>query len=905
MEYTWEKVMENERILTIVKGEEFILNIKDEIENKDIFYDQYCMAADILEDIIVSGDKNHLPNDYIIETENNIIAFCGERGEGKSSAMMTFTNSLYKSQNSKKDNFFKNYEIIKKVHFLKPIIIDPSLFDNVHNVLDIILASLYKKFRDEYEKDNERNGRDYEREHLLYQFQKVYKSVSLLNNPTEMLQNEFDGEGNIENLSKLGESTRLKLDLQKLIQLYLDFMIEETIPKKLLIAVDDLDLCNSNAYKMAEQIRKYLIIPNVVIVMAIKIEQLQMCVQEENYKNYGNIMRTGEKTPTFYEDVRNMSERYIAKLLPKARRIYLPNVQRMNHTKIKYINREGTAVSEDKIADSVSNSLLDLIFQKTGMRFLINSENNSFLLPDNLRDTVNVITLLRDMKDPDSDSDYYSNIRKFVDYYEKEWLPQNLNADDYRELRELTYAPYLQLHTEIQHELSKKYEVTDKKYVWGMANYTTERVNCYLWSINWMLYYENNVYDKKLKRFAYVFHVLYTIRLGELRRSQDYAELARFIGGYIWGENFNNVIPNVSILSGAFNRSRFTMPTVMVYNSIGKFLGFKMSELLKSNISKISEDDDKKQKMIVWLLTGLLANTFQNENAGNSKIPSQMMYTYEFVPIISSNYVILNFVQLCLENYIIGMCSLNSIYDKVNMELLGITREEFGQMVDNIEKSNQEIVEAFRTIITNVDLSLTFAEYCRDKKGTKEGGIKTERDRTKTAVDRFFRNAELFYREYVDDKNNIRFNTLLINVDEGRSITINISKLYADLMQEYIESSLLIKETKKAEELNKLDRDLKNNHSFDLEVQKVSQYLITKTAENAKRQMDNLVRNIKYYYSDHTGEIIEDLDVGPLRMFYSELLDLYLEDPKTILPERLCEEYKSIMKLYKRFNEEE
>ena len=91
-----------------------------------------------------------------------------------------------------------------------------------------------------------------------------------------MLEEEFDGESNIENLSRMGESTALKRELKFLIKTYLEFMVSKNGTKKLLIAIDDLDLCNANAYKMAEQIRKYLIIPDVVIIMALKIEQLQM-----------------------------------------------------------------------------------------------------------------------------------------------------------------------------------------------------------------------------------------------------------------------------------------------------------------------------------------------------------------------------------------------------------------------------------------------------------------------------------------------------------------------------------------------------------------------------------------------------------------------------------------------------
>ena len=73
----------------------------------------------------------------------------------------------------------------------------------------------------------------------------------------------------------------------------------------------------ANAYKMAEQIRKYLIIPDIVIVMALKVEQLQLCVQEENFKNYSNVLKNQEKIAGAILDVEDMAERYIAKLIPK------------------------------------------------------------------------------------------------------------------------------------------------------------------------------------------------------------------------------------------------------------------------------------------------------------------------------------------------------------------------------------------------------------------------------------------------------------------------------------------------------------------------------------------------------------------------------------------------------------
>ena len=207
-------------------------------------------------------------------------------------------------------------------------------------MLDIIIASIYQKFSDKYDVSPERFD-NYRREQLLNEFQKVYKDISLLNDPAKMLEEEYDYEGSIEKISKMGESLRLRRDLSNLVKLYLDYMMPEDsrnqyTSKKLLIAIDDLDMCNANAYKMAEQIRKYLIIPDIVIVMALKVEQLQLCVQEENFKNYSNVLKNQGKIAGAVIDVEDMAERYIAKLIPKSRRIYLPNVRYIENAKISY-----------------------------------------------------------------------------------------------------------------------------------------------------------------------------------------------------------------------------------------------------------------------------------------------------------------------------------------------------------------------------------------------------------------------------------------------------------------------------------------------------------------------------------------------------------------------------------------
>ena len=122
--------METSSTLTIIKGQEFKVVDKHFIGEDDIFLDQYKQAAEML-NTIVNESKESAENHFLNEYENNIIAFCGERGEGKSSAMLTFINSLYEdywedeeeAEDNKKENtdreakrcnLFKNYRNLDK-----------------------------------------------------------------------------------------------------------------------------------------------------------------------------------------------------------------------------------------------------------------------------------------------------------------------------------------------------------------------------------------------------------------------------------------------------------------------------------------------------------------------------------------------------------------------------------------------------------------------------------------------------------------------------------------------------------------------------------------------------------------------------------------------------------------------
>lgn len=892
--------MSDKRELVIKKGEEFKISIKDKIEKTDLFYEQYISAAKMLDNIIsivdVEGDKWEKS-----EFENNIIAFCGERGEGKSSAMMCFTKAVYEYGDDNEALIFANCKNIKKTYFAEPIVIDPSMLDDVHNVLDIILATLYKKFQDQYNRDNQ-SIHDYKREELLDQFQKVYKCVSLINNQTKILDDEYDYEGNIGKLSKLGQSTGLKKELHNLIKRYIEIMPDTRKKTResgwLLIAIDDLDLCNSYAYKIAEQIRKYLIIPNVVIVMALKVEQLQLCVMEKNHKDYKRMLQVKQEIPETLEEITNMSERYVAKLLPKIRRNYLPNVHMMHNVKLIY--RNDTDILSMESVSSVDEILLDLIYKKTGMKFLPDKTEENYFLPDNLRDTINIIVLLIDMEEPEGrNSVYYDNVVKFFDYYERQWLFSNLPLEEYKRLQKLFHVK-VQLHAKSAFLLRKCYESTEEKIFVGPAQFFSETNDSFFFVLGWLETYHVYVFGEEARKFAYIFRVLYTIRMNELLRSEKYNELIDFMGGYIWAGYFQNVLPYVQNIY--IDRSRFTLPTVRVFNIIAKELYPDKNILLPESqdmqyyVKEISANDDmRKEKIVTWTLLGMLSNTWVWNDA------HQLVYTFHTNKIVFTNHSLLRFVHISVENYIVSLCNPESIYRKVNMEYLGIKEEEFRAVVEEILMSNKTVIEIFRRIVANTDIAMGLREYCSKKRDIKEQGIKDELERTRMTVEIFFKNVSDFAKEYLGMESGDMGN-LKLGYDNDKA-AIDICCIYARLVEEAAqgnETNALMSdyEQKRAEMVTAFASKLNSRVERVLEVENVSRYLVNKTAENAEKNMNRLASNIQRYYSLHKEEKLEEKEALELCGFYGKIVDIYLENPQNEISEELNREYKLVIKKY-------
>lgn len=962
------KGKENIREIRVIRGEEFKIQVRDVIDEKEPFIEEYRKAAHLLEDILEASQKAQTPNDereenndakdkcagygvsgQYVEYNNNVIAFCGNRGDGKSSAMMTF---IYAAQNPKKvdkGNLWTNESIVRNTEFVDTIYVDPSALDDVHNVLDIVLAQMFRNFRDAYDKGLRqeilgRNGNEKhdlkERDKLLEYFQKAYRSLSLVKNSRDVLKEEFDDEGSLAKLSRLSDSMRLKEDMLRLTKAYLGYMGTGR-HGAMIISIDDLDMSFSAAYAMAEEIRKYLILPNVVIIMAVRIEQLHFCVEERNIKQLEQKFKEKENYQ-MRQEVQEMAERYVSKLIPLTHRVNLTKVQDFQNVRIVYIDKEGNEEKKELFeADSVVQHVLRKIYHKTGMIFRPSSQNHSLILPDNMRGMVSLWVLLERMKNPQTEAEKIKydenksqgkerlqekqdevrseNIRILFQSYYYEWLA-NIPVKDAKEseirqeLEKLTdFDVSMNIHKGIGNVLQeiddcygKKRNVTPNQTAADvLASQISLGINSLYFVINFMMYLARIHYKYGVWQYLAAISFLYTIKLNTLvmerKEAQDNYGLDYFTGQIIFGYEINNVMPYVAHTE--VMRGRFQLSTRKTFNCIAKYVGVSDKYLLPTQDTSWSvpkpefdTDEQKKKYIMTWILFGLLCNQWSN----GVKLP-QMVPFHKFIFGIRTMY---NYQQISVENYLVRLSMLDSLHEQLNLLSLGIQNAEVQNIINIITGHNQEAICLSQQIVSNMDIMLNLTTYCR---ADYREDTKDELDRSKKLIEDFFVKVESYVKEcvsfsmsrngiFVDKANN---SLCSLRYGEGKNETVDMVDLYAQLIQQGVEE-LVERIASPHEGSNPLQEfrdilEMKNSlQSMESSYIPYARYLIRESSlQKLQEHLMNMAKNIsKYMVLSGNREYLSLEWKERLCKLYEDVLLQVKNNPKGKVTDSLRERYR-------------
>lgn len=468
------------------------------IEKKDydnsIFVNQYKQGLRLMDELshrIKHSDGVSYPN---------IIAFCGDRGEGKTSCMLSVKEIIQKEDDELIKSLIGDSQLNPKIYDFLPMI-EPAFFDREHNILELVIGQLFAIFKEQNEILKSKNLFDVEKQRkVLKRFNKVKKCITLL------IANDSNLYDAIEELDELAASMSLRTEMNSLIDAYLDYVGKEM----LVIMIDDMDYNWEEAYDMTKMLSKYLGGEQCIIMVSVSIQQL-IDVTKTSFENDINHRDT-----TIVFD--KIASKYINKLIPLHYRVEMPKVTDMSERKLIIVDNMGT----EKSLGSVKHTMVQLIFDKTRYLFYNSELNVSMIVPDDLRSLRHLLGLLLSMDDYDKSSDdkevkarNLENKRTFTSYLYHTWS-QQLKKKDREFVQRLVYndqstvnklvVQYLKTYIET-HQMSEGLY----KDILSPANYS---YNISIGDVFYVMnYIERNAIDRESKLLVFFLKSYYSIML--------------------------------------------------------------------------------------------------------------------------------------------------------------------------------------------------------------------------------------------------------------------------------------------------------------------------------------------------------------------------------------------------------
>lgn len=464
--------------INFYKGEENGIVVEKDNMDVSIFSEQYQKANLLLADLLKNA-KDDIPN---------IVAFCGDRGEGKTSCMTSVREMMKEKVIGAVD---------KK--FYKLTTIDPAFFDEEHNVLQLMLGQMYSDFKKSYNTGKELSKKkEADIEKLASKFQRAKHCLSQLKQPRERIYDP------LEDLDALAAAESLKDSISNLIDGFLAYFESDIF----VVSIDDIDLNIDGAYEMAEQMRKYMLNKKCIILVSLNVDQLIDVISNSLQKKaaIGNTLGAEE-----------MATKYVAKLIPVGNRVVMPKVYDICNVRLcVYRSHEDR---QPLIYNSVKEAVTQLIYLKTRYLFYNSKGGVSPIVPNNLRSLRHLLGMLLEMDDFSDNQFSENNKHAFKAYFFQNWIHQLRKEDQSYASLFATVDDASLLNKMVVSYLSQYFPDDTKRGNTLMANILNSQNYSYNVSVGDVFYVihhlEKSNVGQELRLMLFFIKSLYGIRLYE------------------------------------------------------------------------------------------------------------------------------------------------------------------------------------------------------------------------------------------------------------------------------------------------------------------------------------------------------------------------------------------------------
>ena len=361
--------------------------------NGSTFQATYKSAEQCLRTMVSGRGKTEAAAPFQLhspDSQNRVMAFVGDRGTGKTSAMVSFVTACV--DGSIKVHEHGNPE--ERCSFYTLPVIEPSDFSDEESIVGCVVSQIYSELEEHHDKLDRSLVHT-----IINQCTDIREAIRVRGMSSQALLEQNSDE--LSHLRLLAQTKRLREQLGKLIDSYLAMCAvcagknqNGTRAKKdggssyLIIPIDDIDTSIHTAYRLAEELRSYFMLPNVIVVMALKIEQLSDALEQRFIKEFKDLYDA-----KIFLDTQPvaMAAKYIQKIIPEQRQIRMPSLSLTEQSSC-------TLRIENKDRPLV-DYMLDLVYRKTGLLLIPDEWESHPLIPHNLRSLHQMLSLFQAMSD--------------------------------------------------------------------------------------------------------------------------------------------------------------------------------------------------------------------------------------------------------------------------------------------------------------------------------------------------------------------------------------------------------------------------------------------------------------------------------------------------------------------------
>lgn len=416
------------------------------------------------------------------EKRENLLAILGERGSGKTTAMLSFLNALGEYPAMESGEKFLQFQ--KEARFITFDAIDASMLEEKEDLFEIVLAKMLVPLIEGRQRNS---GMNYSGREAWMEIQKKFNQ--LFENFRMIKGNRGeDAQEPLVALKNLSISSGLKEKFAELVKLYVtyrdDSRGEGIRPENtyLVFAVDDLDMNIEHGFEMLGQIHRYLLVPHVIIMVTAKYEQLEILGR----KYFANMFEKLDRETEIWkvEYLMQMTKEYLEKMLPLHYRLYLPQFTNMTVDFAENIRvaREQAGVKE---------VILGKISRRLNIFFDGSNARRHYLEPDSMRGLNNYYWFLEGLdkvsgglKREGDLNILEKNYNKFLNDFIYRYVVERLNVSERSAIAALLECPVAEWNQYLRNYLDGKMNGEQGRgSLWWMFSMEDGNFGTVLWGL--------------------------------------------------------------------------------------------------------------------------------------------------------------------------------------------------------------------------------------------------------------------------------------------------------------------------------------------------------------------------------------------------------------------------------------